>query len=172
MEALIGHSFLMSLYSRTGPAPEPVSFTNDSDIVGNGWLVRRIRMNPALQLRCEYHSHNDSSVHYNISAGPGAGEFEGRRLGVSRNGYLGFYHAEDYPHYWALELLSPWNIGNDVHFTFRDHRGYRVAISTEKANRHLLDQDDPHRLKHGTVDWLNINKGQIVEFLGRNLQFV
>jgi hypothetical protein len=170
MENLKEKSFVMSVYSNTGDHPEPVTFVDKSDFAGNGWLVRRIRMNPPMTLRFNYAGSDDARLHYVVTAGPGTGEFEGQHLSASRNGYMGFYGGRKDP-YWKIELVRPWAEDEEMLFVLRNHAGYRVAACKEKANMYLLDQDDPDRLRHRQVEWLNIYKGNVFECVGRNIQF-
>lgn len=77
-----------------------------------------------------YHSRTNDRLHYRISM---PGRPETKKLGVSRNGYLGFYWHADVSEYWKIEPLALTDEGLVCHL--RDQRGYRVGALTDTPHR-------------------------------------
>ncbi|MHC6223866.1 hypothetical protein ACYU03_03615 [Pseudomonas sp. X10] len=50
-----------------------------------------------------FHSQTENRLHFNIS---GTGRNAAKKLGISRNGYLGLYQHAEVKHYWKIEPLT------------------------------------------------------------------
>lgn len=96
-----------------------------------------------------FESHGENRLHYHISI---PGNPETKKLGVSRNGYLGFYWYAEVTDYWKIEPLHLSAEGLLCHL--RDHRGHRVGAIP----------DAPHH-SGNKVYLLNVDEGQIGTFL-------
>lgn len=73
-------------------------------------------------------------------------------MGVSLNGYLGFYWVADVTDDWKIEPLQLTEEGLVCHL--RDHRGYRVGAI----------MDAPH-FSGDVVALLNVEQGEVRTFL-------
>ncbi|MBJ9977892.1 hypothetical protein IAE35_21395 [Pseudomonas sp. S75] len=71
-----------------------------------------------------------------------------KRLGISSNGYLGFYRVATVTEPWKIEPLELDEQGLVCHL--RDHLGHRVATL----------EDTPHNSGH-RVHWLNTQEGEV-----------
>ncbi|MNJ06137.1 hypothetical protein D3C77_02180 [compost metagenome] len=100
-----------------------------------------------------FHSQSESRLHFNIL---GTGQSAAKRLGSSRNGYLGLYEHAEVKDYWKLEPLD-WR-ENDLVCHWRDHRGHRVNAIP----------DTPH-YQPGAFYQLNVEQGRNCEFLVRRI---
>lgn len=101
---------------------------------------------PSLIISFDFHSMEDNRLHYHLHI-PGQ-----RRLGVSTNGYLGFYSIAEVTDYWKIEPLQETEEGLLCHL--RDHLGHRVATL----------EDTPHH-QPGRFNYLNVSEGEIATFL-------
>ncbi|WP_213875909.1 hypothetical protein [Pseudomonas sp. dw_358] len=97
---------------------------------GGGWLVRSTDSGPFLALRFDFLKHEAERDFFTITAGSGI--YVGSRLGVSRNGYLGFYTPGDVADPLKVEWVGAAGSGR---FIWRDHRGYRVGAADEQETR-------------------------------------
>lgn len=100
-----------------------------------------------------FHSHAENRLHFHIL---GTGQDAAKRLGSSRNGFLGLYAHAEIKNYWKLEPLD-WR-ENDLLCHWRDHRGHHVKAIP----------DAPH-YKTGAFYHLNVEKGETCEFLVRRI---
>lgn len=106
----------------------------------DGWL----RLNPAqtaMTLRFHYHSQTLNRLNFMLSLDSD----RNRKLGISRNGYLGLYTYSNIDDFWKVEPLA-WS-ENTLHCRIRDHQGQQVKVLASS----------PHHL--------TVNKGNILEFL-------
>ncbi|MGY4525552.1 hypothetical protein [Pseudomonas sp. TE21394] len=149
-------SFRGKLYLRAADRDIPLRLSRSDDKFTWGitpeddWLQAGGRQDSPL-MSFHYDSHSDDRLHYHISI-PGSPTT--KRLGVSRNGYLGFYWYAEVTNFWKIEPLQLTDEGLVCHL--RDHRGYRVGIL----------EDDPHK----SGDWvalLNVEEGEVSTFLLR-----
>ncbi|MGH8465720.1 MAG: hypothetical protein ACRER5_16375 [Pseudomonas sp.] len=99
------------------------------------------------------HSQTANRLHFNIS---GTGRNAAKKLGISRNGYLGLYERSEVSDYWKLEPLA-WTEQGLV-CRWRDHQGHQVKALP----------DTPHR-QPGTFLLLNVSDGDVHEFLIRRV---
>ena len=96
-----------------------------------------------------FHSHTDDRLHYHICI-PGRPHI--KKLGISRNGYLGFYWHAEVTDYLKVEPLQQTHEGLVCHL--RDHLGNLVRAI----------KDNPHK----SGDWvacLNVQDGELFPFL-------
>ncbi|HAB02227.1 MAG TPA: hypothetical protein DCE25_04545 [Pseudomonas sp.] len=104
----------------------------------------------SIQLEFVFDSHTDDRLHFHISL-PNSG-YPAKKLGVSRNGYLGFYQLAQVIDYWKIEPLEMTDEGLICHL--RDHQGHRVAAL----------RDTPHHNRQ-TMYLLSATEGEILTFL-------
>lgn len=97
----------------------------------------------------DFHSQTEDRLHFNIS---GTGRSAAKKLGISRNGYLGLYEQAKVTDYWKLEPLA-WT-ENGLVCRWRDHQGHQVKAIP----------DNPH-FKQGNFFLLNVAEGDVHEFL-------
>jgi len=111
---------------------------------------------PSLIISFDYHSMEDNRLHYHLHipgrSKQGSGPQVPRRLGVSTNGYLGFYWIAEVTDYWKIEPLQETEEGLLCHL--RDHLGHRVGTL----------EDTPHH-QPGRFNYLNISESEIATFL-------
>ena len=96
-----------------------------------------------------YQSGSENRLHYHISI---PGRPETKKLGVSLNGYLGFYWFAQVTDDWKIEPLQLTEEGLVCHL--RDHPGYRVGGI----------MDEPH-INGDLVALLNVEQGVVLTFL-------
>lgn len=156
IQAGYARSFRGKLYMRAVDRDIPLRLSRSSDKFGWGitheddWLQAGGRQDSPV-MDFHYHSRTNDRLHYRISM---PGRPETKKLGVSRNGYLGFYWHADVSEYWKIEPLALTDEGLVCHL--RDQRGYRVGALT----------DTPHR----SGEWvalLNVEEGEVITFLLR-----
>ncbi|WP_426810450.1 hypothetical protein ABOC32_06370 [Pseudomonas sp. WOUb67] len=154
IQAAFAMSFRARLYLRAVDRYIPLRLSRGSDKFSWGitpeddWLQAGGRQDSPV-MDFHYHSQTDDRLHYHISV---PGRPQAKTLGISRNGYLGFYWHADVTDYWKIEPLELTDEGLVCHL--RDHRGYRVGAL----------EDTPHR----NGDWvalLNVEEGQVCTFL-------
>ncbi|WP_336332865.1 hypothetical protein [Pseudomonas putida] len=154
IQAQYAKSFRGKLYLRTVDWNIPLRLSRSSDKFNWGitpeddWLQAGGRQDSPV-MDFHYHSRTDDRLHYHISI---PGRPMAKKLGISRNGYLGFYRHAEVTDYWKLEPLQLTDQGLACHL--RDHRGYRVGII----------EDTPHK----SGDWvalLNVEEGKASTFL-------
>ncbi len=159
-EILAGYakSFRGRLYLRNAETNIPLRLSRSSDKFTWGvtpeddWLQAGGREASPV-MRFHYQSHSENRVHYEISI---PGNPKTKKLGVSLNGYLGFYWYSEVTDHWKIEPLQMTDEGLVCYL--RDHRGFRVGIL----------QDTPHRNR----DWvalLNVEEGEVATFLLRQV---
>ena len=169
MADFIGKSFVATLLCASRKKTAPVDFLRGGGMAGSGWLVQGNQSGHPLALRFDYISHTEDRHHYHISATSTAQHYAGAKLGVSANGYLGFYQVAEVVDYWKLELEGENLDPNHIEFTLRDHRGHRVGATAE-AMGDFWTSFTPKPLAE--VDFLNVDVGQEVFFRAKLLRYV
>lgn len=154
IQAQYARSFRGKLYMRLLDHDIPLRLSLSTDKFNWGfspeddWLQAGGRQDsPVMDFR--YHSHSDNRLNHHISI---PGRPTAKTLGISRNGYLGFYRHAEVTDYWKIEPLRRTDQGLVCHL--RDQRGYRVGAI----------KDSPHK----SGDWvalLNVEKGDVFTFL-------
>jgi hypothetical protein len=126
MDALIGKTFLANVKIDSARVRSEIGTTteNERGVIGSAYLNAQAD-SPALVLHFEYIEHNESRIHYHITAAPGS-PYSRQRLTASRNGWLYFTHTRP-PGFWKIDIADRETIDEYFTFTLRDHRGYRVA---------------------------------------------
>lgn len=154
IQARYARSLHGKLYMLASDRAIPLRLSRSSDKFTSGftpeddWLQAGGRQeSPVMDFK--FHSHSDDRLHYHISipARPSA-----KKLGISLNGYLGFYWHAEVTDYWKIEPLELTAEGLVCHV--RDQRGHRVGAI----------QDTPHK----SGDWvahLNVEDGEVFTFL-------
>lgn len=102
---------------------------------------------PALAFTCI--AQTAERLHFNIG---GTGKDAQKKLGISRNGYLGLYYNAEVTDFWKLEPLK-WTEKGLV-CRWRDHRGHTVKALPDR----------PH-YRPGVFHYLNVELGEECEFL-------
>ncbi|MNJ54912.1 hypothetical protein D3C77_503740 [compost metagenome] len=97
----------------------------------------------------DFHSQTEDRLHFHIS---GTGRNAAKKLGISRNGYLGLYERAEVTDFWKLEPLA-WTEKGLV-CRWRDHQGHQVKAIP----------DTPH-FNQGIFYQLSVTEGDIHEFL-------
>ncbi|WP_060509466.1 hypothetical protein [Pseudomonas sp. NBRC 111124] len=107
----------------------PVSLSRGTGTVrtDDGWLRANNSEEPAIFF-FEYHSQTPNRLNFMISLASD----RGRKLGLSRNGFLGLYHYAEVNDFWKLEPLN-WE-SDSLHCLIRDHQGHRVTLETSTAH--------------------------------------
>ncbi|WDY58634.1 hypothetical protein [Pseudomonas sp. PSKL.D1] len=154
-------SFRGKLYLRKASANTPLRLSRSDDKWSWGvtpekdWLQAGGNQDsPTFSFH--FDSASEDRLHYHITI-PGPrktipGDPVPKKLGVSRNGYLGFYWVTDVTDYWKIEPLQMTAAGLICHW--RDHRGYRVGAV----------KDSPH-FERGEFSLLNVDEGEVLPFL-------
>jgi hypothetical protein len=169
MADFIGKSFIATLLCASEKETAPVDFLRGAGIAGSGWLVQGDQSRQVLQLRFDYISHTEDRFHYHISAAANTQSYSGAKLGVSVNGYLGFYQVAEVVDYWKLQLEGENLDSSHIEFTLRDHRGHRVGATTE-AMSDFWTSFRPKPLTE--VVFLNVDSGKEVFFQARVLKYL
>lgn len=114
----------------------------------NDWLQAGGTRTPPV-LNFTYHSQTSDRWHFLIS---GSGPDAEKKLGISRNGYLGLYEVAEVHDYWKIEPLRWIEKGLICHL--RDHKGHQVKA----------ELDLPH-VEPGAFYLLTVADGEPLEFL-------
>ncbi|TDF85826.1 hypothetical protein [Pseudomonas sp. H9] len=114
------------------------------------WLLASSYLVPGPTFKFAYHSQTENRLHFNISD---TGQNANKKLGVSRNGYLGLYEVSEVSDYWKLEPLR-WTDRGLV-CQWRDHRGHEVK---QLGGTGLRFFGEP-------VFYLNVDGGEVHHFL-------
>ncbi|MFK0086759.1 hypothetical protein ACIQUS_05620 [Pseudomonas sp. NPDC090755] len=140
-------SFVAELHSRTSGYPGRIGVTprspNVTPVPWSGWLAimgndRDDHVLQAIRFRFDYRETRADRIHYAVSAVSDNERWHGKHLGVSRNGYLGFY-SEEQPAF-KLELINPWDGINPLDFYFRNADGERVGVYETQGVKMLNTQ--------------------------------
>jgi len=173
MADINGRSFIATLQSRAGDKVYPVGYLRDASIEGSGWLIQRSGPQTAQRkatLRFDFLEHAGNRLHYKISCTQDP-LFDGAKLGVSRNGYLGFYEVAQVQPFWKLEL-NTYDPGPDLfEFILRDDRGYRVGCVVEAKGGFWtgIGNSGPASQR---IRFLNVEEGEIVYFQAKILRYL
>lgn len=168
MSDIVGKSFIARIRSITPKLRGPIVFSSRHELGKSGWLLRGAADMAAVPLRFDYVSHTDDRIHYQISAAPAAHDYAGAKLGVSINGYLGFYHVASVEDDWKVELIGDGSIAQGFHFYLRDSHGQRVAVYSREELLGNQSAPNPANLRY--FDYLNVWYGQIVQLEAQVLQ--
>lgn len=160
MSDISGKSFIARISSVTEDFSGPLNISSYVEIAKSGWLLRGRGEQRAVALRFNYLRHDAERHHYSISSAE-QGHYYGAELGVSQNGYLGFYHVASVTDFWKVELTGEGSVEAGFHFVLRDHRGHRVAA-------HSIDElfgnlANTHAGSAKTFDYLSVQHGEILE---------
>lgn len=104
----------------------------------------------SLALHFAFEAHTQDRLHYHITLPDHS--HPPKKLGLSRNSYLGFYQRSEVIDDWKIEPLEQTEQGLICHL--RDHEGYRVGA--------LLDT--PHHSRQ-PMYLLNTKEGETLTFL-------
>jgi hypothetical protein len=168
MDDIIGKSFIARVRSVTPQFSGPIGFSSRHEFGKSGWLLRGGSDMPAVPLQFDYLKHEDDRLYYDISAAPARHEYAGAKLGVSINGYLGFYQLAKVTDAWKVELIGDGSIKEGFRFYLRDSDGQRVAVSSEEEQLGNLANPQPSNLRR--YDYLNVSVGQIIELEAQVLE--
>ncbi|QBF25289.1 hypothetical protein EXN22_06155 [Pseudomonas tructae] len=128
-----------------------------TDLASSGWLqIQNMGAQVAgIQFRFDYLQTKGDRIHYQVSCASDVEGYQGRKMNISRNGYLGFYREQDAP-LWKIERLNEQSGAQRERFHLRDKDGYRVCN---------------HRSDDGW-HYLNVRKGQVLTFGLRHVQIL
>jgi hypothetical protein len=136
-------SFSATLYLLNGSTKVPVTHIKkfygpslsggfEQGTGDNGWL-KADGNGTAMTLHFRYHSSTPDRLHFMLALDTN----RERKLGISRNGYLGLYEHASVSDFWKLEPLA-WQ-ANELRCRLRDHQGHLVKV----------EPDNPHYLQVG-----------------------
>jgi len=131
MKHIEGQSFIARISVDTPGVQGSLKYTRAWGVAQSGWLMRHADTQSSLCLRFDYIEHTADRVHYRVSGAAGSGEYEGAKVGISLNGFLGFYHVAAVNDFWKVQVLADWVPGQDLRFIWRDQEGHRVSMSRE-----------------------------------------
>ncbi|QKZ03752.1 hypothetical protein [Pseudomonas eucalypticola] len=126
------------------------------------WLVVGKHREAAVSLRFEYLGRLEQRFHYAITAAQGAGAYEGWALGISLNGYLGFYQPGSVRNQWKVEVTAKGNGKEPMRFWLRDAEGSRAGVFSKSSYR--LPGVGQLEIPVEQNDYLNVKSGPILEF--------
>ncbi|WP_213875907.1 hypothetical protein [Pseudomonas sp. dw_358] len=119
----------------------------------------------SIAMRFDFIDHVEGRDHFNISAA--SGEYMGAKLGISRNGYLGFYSIAEVTDFWKLQWVGSSDSGQCI---WRDHRGHRVSVITRvDPPANIRQPQTPQNILNRTFDYLSAEEGQVLDFQVRIL---
>ncbi|HAB02225.1 MAG TPA: hypothetical protein DCE25_04535 [Pseudomonas sp.] len=124
--------------------------------VKNGWLMAG-GSDDSAALDFSFDSMTEDRLHFHISL---YGTPERQKLGISRNGFLGFYQVADVTDYWKIEPLQLTAQG--LLCNLRDHQGQRVALT---ADTQACDSAVVPRNADQKPAYLNVSQGESYEFV-------
>lgn len=75
-----------------------------------------------------FHSKTEDRIHVRIF---GKSDFSAE-LGISRNGYAGFYRSAEIKDYWKIEHLAADDQG--IHCRLRDHQGHQLKVEAPQES--------------------------------------
>lgn len=121
-------SFLAHLHASFQGVERRVLYLNRGDSLDRGWLVldRLDRFGMPALFKFEHHRTLEDRILYRITSA--SGMYEGAKLGISRNGYLGFYELAGAVGIWKVQAQSEWRPepGQRLGCWLRDHEGHRI----------------------------------------------
>lgn len=154
ISTLYANSFRGQLYLRSSTGNIPLRLSRSSDKWNWGFTPQDDWLqaggdsdSPVFDFH--FDSQTDNRLHYHISL---RSQPLGKKLGISRNGYLGFYRHAEVIEYWKIEPLQLTDQGLLCYL--RDHLGQRVGIL----------KDTPHFSGHW-IAMLNVEQGKVFPFL-------
>lgn len=141
-------SFTATLYSFQGGLVIPVThiskiylqtFTTALKESANdtGWLMAR-GDRKAMALHFSYHSSTSDRLHFMLALDTN----RERKLGISRNGYLGLYQHASVSDFWTLEPLD-WQ-ANELRCRLRDHQGNLVKVEPNSPHYLHVGEGNAH----------------------------
>lgn len=148
------HSFHAFLNSTTPGHQGQIGVSRTSrslivDLGTSGWLQVITASNrgnvSGARFRFDYLETRSDRIHYSISCDSQVENYYGRKLGVSRNGYIGLYENDASP-FWKLEIIGDWDGSNRLQFYLRDHRGHLAGNYESFNGDKFLNVDDGSRL--------------------------
>ncbi|UVJ46050.1 hypothetical protein NVV94_11165 [Pseudomonas sp. LS1212] len=157
MKSSEGKSFIATLHSTTPGIEGKIGISvplTEFDFAVSGWLqvTTRGERSVPVSLRFDYLAQAEDRILYNIFCESKAGGYQGAKLGVSRNGYLGLYQRAEVESYWKVEPIGEdWERSNERHFILRTATGRRVK-------NYQYDNRD---------DYLNYDAGVPLTFLAK-----
>lgn len=169
MADISGRSFIATLLSTTDKDLYPIGYLKDGSVAGDGWLIQSKSSKPNVAFRFDFIEHIEDRIHYTISAAPD-GPYGGAKVGVSRNGYLGFYEVAEVCDFWKVELEGDNDNPSYFDFVLRDHRGHRVSAVSEPRGGFWTSFTPAKRSER--LLFLNTEEGDIVHFRGHILKYV
>ena len=167
MEGLPGKSFVAQVACVSPGYCGPIAYSTHPQIAKSGWLLRSHRDAMPVPLRFDFLEALGERLHYKISGAQGAGDYEKAVLGISTNGYAGFYQVANVAGFWKVQVTGEGSLENNFRFLLRDHHGQRLAINTEEEVFGNLA--NPHPGNTRRFDYLSVWHGEVVEFEARIL---
>jgi hypothetical protein len=164
-----GKSFIATLASTTDGVIYPVGYLDDSSLAGDGWLIQAERDQPKAAFRFDFIEESGTRLLYTLSAAEGT-PYAGARVGVSRNGYLGFYSRAAVTEPWKIELGDDPLVPDTFNFLLRDSRGYRVGSVKESKGGFWTGLTPADRSR--SIRYLNVEEGDVVYFQGAVLDYL
>lgn len=168
MADINGQSFIATLTGRTHGGAWPIGYQQDGLPGDDGWLIQAEHLHTPAVLRFDFIEEQGARLLYTLSAAKNT-FYEGAKVGVSRNGYLGFYWKSAVTDPWKIELCGENSDPNTFNFLLRDHRGYRVGAVTEAAGGAFTGLKPADRGRK--ISYLNVEEGQIVYFQGQIISY-
>ena len=133
MADIAGKSLIVKLSMDAGEGFRPVAHSTDrSAVAEDGWLIQSEQEQNHSIFRFDFLELMGGVLHCSISAAPGTG-YDGSKVGVSRNGYLGFYRVAEVDDLWRVDLEGNLATPDTFEFVLRDYRGYPVGAKSEPA---------------------------------------
>lgn len=171
MATINGQSFIATLISNSGDGVFPIGYLRDNSIAGNGWLIQRTgkeAIQCSTAFRFDFIEEVGDRLHYTISAAPDT-DYAGAKVGLSRNGYLGFYSVTEVTDFWKIELVKNHEHPSYFDFVLRDAQGHRVgSVSEPKGGFWTGVGGTGSASKH--IRFLNVHQGDTLYFQARILQ--
>ncbi|MBF7142526.1 MULTISPECIES: hypothetical protein [Pseudomonas] len=170
MADINGRSFIATLQSAQADVWYPVGFTTDAPSEMEGWLIQCKTPQAGAMFQFDFIRQSGTRLYYNISGAPGS-PWAGAKLGVSSDGYVGFYTIASVTDPWKIELVLDNSHPDYCHFYLRDHRGHRIgAIKEWFGNFSFISvrRYPPHQTHY----WLNVDKGDVLYFQAHILEYL
>lgn len=170
MTDIKGKSFIAVLQCEGLGAIGFIDFLRSRDVAQEGWLVQgRQRSDNYLTFQFDYVGGTENRLHYKIYGGPTAGAYEGKPLGLSRNGYLGFYDRDPGVDFWKVELAETPEEPDSFEFYLRDNEGKRVAVKEGRRGNFFFGIGGKDA--HARVRFLNVDDGDIGYFGAKIIEY-
>lgn len=167
MSDIIGKSFTARVSIVTEGREGPLNILFHHRPGDSGWVVRGDGSIRTMTLRFDYISHDAARHHYHISAVE-TGTYEGARLGVSQNGYVGLYRVAKVSDPWKIQLIWPCSVEHGFRFLLRDHQGHGLKVLPKTDYFHERPDVSPERV----LDYLNVHEGAIVELQASHIRLL